>query len=185
MVKMSRMIPPTPVAAPWNGSIALGWLWLSILNAIAHPSPISTTPAFSSPALTRMLGPVVGNFFNSFREFLYEQCSLHITEKIPSSVKLGSRSRIFLMRSNSSGVRPCCATTSGVTIGSTVGAWLVIGTSRYRIRGPAQLRKLAISSNSGDAERSNRRRTRDTLGASVKSPSYEVWGEHQHNREAL
>ena len=24
MVKMSRMIPPTPVAAPWNGSIALG-----------------------------------------------------------------------------------------------------------------------------------------------------------------
>ena len=23
-VKMSRMIPPTPVAAPWNGSIALG-----------------------------------------------------------------------------------------------------------------------------------------------------------------
>jgi hypothetical protein len=24
MVKMSRMIPPTPVAAPWNGSTALG-----------------------------------------------------------------------------------------------------------------------------------------------------------------
>ncbi len=24
IVKMSRMIPPTPVAAPWNGSIALG-----------------------------------------------------------------------------------------------------------------------------------------------------------------
>src|ERR1700719_1934399 len=55
IVKMSRIIPPTPVAAPWNGSIALGWLWLSILNAIAQPSPISTTPAFSSPALTRIL----------------------------------------------------------------------------------------------------------------------------------
>src|SRR5436190_5601328 len=132
-----------------------------------------------------MFGPVMGNFFNSRREFLYEQCSLHITEKIPSSVKLGSRSRIFLMRSNSSGARPCCATTSGVTIGSTFGAWLVIGTSRYRIRGPAQLRKLAISSNSGDAERSNRRRTRDTLGASVKSPSYEVWGEHQHKQGGI
>src|SRR5260370_6771193 len=65
-----------------------------------------------------MLRPVVGNFFNSFREFLYEQCSLDMTEKIPSSVKFGSRPRIFLMRSNSPGVRPCCATISGVTIGS-------------------------------------------------------------------
>ena len=26
MVKMSRRIPPTPVAAPWYGSTALGWL---------------------------------------------------------------------------------------------------------------------------------------------------------------
>src|SRR5436853_6513082 len=76
IVKMSRIIPPTPVAAPWNGSIALGWLWLSILNAIAQPSPMSTTPAFSSPALTRMFGPVVGNFLSSFFELLYEQGSL-------------------------------------------------------------------------------------------------------------
>ena len=59
-------------------------------------------------------------FFNSRREFLYEQCSLHITEKIPSSVKFGSRPRIFLIRSNSSGVRPCLATISGVTSGSTM-----------------------------------------------------------------
>src|SRR3984893_19041362 len=88
---------------------------------MAQPSPISTTPAFSSPALTRMLGPLVGNFFSSLREFLYEQCSLHITEKIPSSVKFGSRPRIFLMRSNSSGVRPCSATSSGVTVGSAFG----------------------------------------------------------------
>ena len=43
---------------------------LSILNAIAQPSPISITPAFSSPAFTRMFGPVVGNFFSSRREFL-------------------------------------------------------------------------------------------------------------------
>jgi hypothetical protein len=66
-----------------------------ILNATAQPSPISTTPAFSSPAFTRMFAPVVGNFFSSRREFLYEQCSLHITEKMPSSVKFGSRPRIF------------------------------------------------------------------------------------------
>src|SRR5205085_10033472 len=81
---------------------------------------MSTTPAFSSPALTRILAPVVGNFFSSFLEFLYEQCSLHITEKMPSSVKFGSRPRICLMRSNSSGVRPCFSTSSGVTGGSLV-----------------------------------------------------------------
>ena len=47
MVKMSRRMPPTPVAAPWNGSMNDGWLWLSILNARAKPSPTSTIPAFS------------------------------------------------------------------------------------------------------------------------------------------
>src|SRR5437763_3268064 len=66
-----------------------------------------------------MFGPLVGNFFSSRREFLYEQCSLHITEKIPSSVKFGSRPRIFLIRSNSSGVRPCFAMRVGVIGGST------------------------------------------------------------------
>src|SRR5207253_3625240 len=132
-----------------------------------------------------MLGPVVGNFFNSFREFLYEQCSLHITEKIPSSVKLGSRSRIFLMRSNSSGVRPCCATTSGVTIGSTVGAWLVIGTSRYRIRGPAQLRKLAISSNGGDAEPVKQETDARHSGSVRQVTELRSLGEHQHKQGGI
>ena len=70
IVKMSRMIPPTPVAAPWNGSMALGWLWLSILNATPQPSPTSITPAFSSPALTSTRAPSVGNFRSSVREFL-------------------------------------------------------------------------------------------------------------------
>ncbi len=32
-------MPPTPVAAPWNGSTADGWLWLSTLSATARPSP--------------------------------------------------------------------------------------------------------------------------------------------------
>src|SRR5580704_10365366 len=34
IVKMSRRIPPTPVAAPWNGSMKLGWLCDSILKAM-------------------------------------------------------------------------------------------------------------------------------------------------------
>src|SRR4029077_11845730 len=73
-----------------------------------------------------MFGPVVGNFFSSFLEFLYEQCSLHMTEKIPSSVKFGLRPGIFLIRSNSSGVRPGRFTTSSVTIGSAGGVLRLI-----------------------------------------------------------
>src|SRR5205823_14284047 len=82
-----------------------------------------------------MFGPMVGNFLSSFLEFLYEQCSLHMTEKIPNSVKFGSRPRIFFIRSNSFGVRPCFATSSGVTFGS--GA-RVIDNARYRMCLPAQ-----------------------------------------------
>ena len=47
IVKMSRRMPPTPVAAPCRGSMNEGWLWLSILKTTARPSPIETQPAFS------------------------------------------------------------------------------------------------------------------------------------------
>ena len=66
---MSRRIPPTPVAAPWNGSTADGWLWDSTLNAQTRPSPTSTAPAFSpGPMTTR--GPSVGSVRRSLRECL-------------------------------------------------------------------------------------------------------------------
>ena len=42
---MSRTMPPTPVAAPWYGSIALGCECDSILKTTAMPSPMSTAPA--------------------------------------------------------------------------------------------------------------------------------------------
>src|SRR5207249_2419490 len=89
-----------------------------------------------------MLGPVVGNFFNSFFEFLYEQCSLHITEKIPSSVKFGSRPRIRLIRSNSSDVRPCSATISGVTFGPTSTAGIQLNTSGFAPRAQSQEKRF-------------------------------------------
>ena len=60
MVKMSRRMPPTPVAAPWKGSTALGWLWLSTFMTMARPWPISTAPAFSSPGPMRTCGPSLG-----------------------------------------------------------------------------------------------------------------------------
>src|SRR5574338_1029002 len=82
---------------------------------MAQPSPISRMPAFSpGPCTTSLLR--VGSFFKCTRELLYEQCSLHITLKIPSSVKLGSRPRMARIRSYSSGVIWCDSTTSGVIV---------------------------------------------------------------------
>src|SRR5208282_3935220 len=95
----------------------LGWLWLSILNTTASPSPISITPAFSpGPWITQ--GALVGSVRRWIFEDLYEQCSFHIAEKMPSSVKLGVRPMSFRMRAYSSGLRPCSAISSGVMAGS-------------------------------------------------------------------
>src|SRR5213075_1244793 len=69
MVNTSRRIPPTPVAAPWYGSTAEGWLCDSILKATARPSPIEITPAFS-PGPCSTYGAVVGKVFKTGRECL-------------------------------------------------------------------------------------------------------------------
>src|SRR5215210_4202793 len=78
MVKMSRRMPPTPVAAPWYGSMYDGWLCDSILNAATQPSPMSITPAFS-PGPCTTCGPEVGKLSRCTRLDLYEQGSDHIT----------------------------------------------------------------------------------------------------------
>src|SRR5581483_6159526 len=54
---------------PWDGSTAEGWLWLSILNTAARPSPMSTAPAFS-PGPWSTAGPFVGSWRSSARELL-------------------------------------------------------------------------------------------------------------------
>src|SRR5665213_127666 len=118
MVKISRLIPPTPVAAPWYGSSADGWLCDSILNAHPKPPPKSTRPAFSSPAFASIRGLSLGKVFNQVMEFLYEQCSLHITAKIESSVKLGTRPNISFIRSNSSGSKP-----RSLAVSTVVNSW--------------------------------------------------------------
>src|ERR1700720_1913261 len=92
-----------------------GGLWLSILKTTASPSPISTTPAFSpGPQITR--GPSVGRVFSHTFDDLYEQCSLHIAEKTPSSVRFGVRPRIASQRANSSAESPISAASAGVTL---------------------------------------------------------------------
>src|SRR5438876_9176189 len=74
---------------------------------------MSTTPAFSpGPWMTR--GPLVGSVRSQRLEDLYEQCSFHIAEKMPSSVSDGVRPISARMRSYSSGFRPCAATRAGV-----------------------------------------------------------------------
>src|SRR2546425_2019696 len=91
-----------------------GWLCDSILKTAARPSPMSTAPAFSpGPCTTRE--PSVGSVRRCFLLLLYEQCSDHMTEKSPSSVRLGSRPRAFTIRSYSSRVRLCWARASGLT----------------------------------------------------------------------
>src|SRR5260370_14376299 len=72
---------------------------------------MSTTPAFSPGPCTTSL-PRVGSRFRCTLLDLYEQCSLHITEKIPSSVMFGSRPSICLTRAYSSAGRPCSAAIS-------------------------------------------------------------------------
>src|ERR1700742_4301927 len=105
-----------------------GWLWDSILKTTASPSPISITPAFSpGPWITQ--GALVGRPRKWMRDDLYEQCSFHIAEKMPSSVKLGSRPISWRMRSYSSGFSPWAATSSGVILGSLLGMGAVVGTS--------------------------------------------------------
>src|SRR5712691_8088371 len=123
IVKMSRRMPPTPVAAPWYGSMNDGWLWLSILKTAASPSPMSTAPAFSpGPWIT--CGPVVGSWRSQARELLYEQCSDHITPKTPSSSNVGARPRTSTTLAYSSAVRPWSAATSAVTADTLTGPGL-------------------------------------------------------------
>src|SRR5229473_1492242 len=100
----SRMMPPTPVAAPWYGSMAEGWLCDSILNTAAQPSPISTAPAFS-PGPCSTASPVEGSRRSSAFDDLYEQCSDHSTPSMPSSTAFGGRLSFSTMARYSSGVR--------------------------------------------------------------------------------
>src|SRR3954470_18020173 len=111
IAKMSRRIPPTPVAAPWNGSTALGWLCDSTLNAHASPPPTSTAPAFS-PGPINTWRPSVGSVRSSFFECLYAQCSLQSSENIASSTWFGGRSSLSQISSYSARVSPRASASS-------------------------------------------------------------------------
>src|SRR3984957_14150340 len=63
-------------------------------------------------------GPLVGSLRRWRRDDLYEQCSFHIAETIPSSVKVGVRPISLTSRAYSSGFRPCATASFSSTLGS-------------------------------------------------------------------
>ena len=84
-------------------------------------------PAFSPGPCTTLPGPVsrvplVGRRLRCTREDLYEQCSDHITEKIPSSVSEGVRPSASSMRVYSSGVMLWVFNSAGVMVVGVGGA---------------------------------------------------------------
>src|SRR5438270_14007214 len=139
IAKTSRRIPPTPVAAPWNGSIAEGWLWLSTLKTQRSPPPRSTAPAFS-PGPTATDGPREGSVRSSFFECLYAQCSLHIAPNIAHSRAFGSRPTRSRTRAASYSVRP---TSRGIWLGCAVVVPVIVGdavTTGRSLRAPSRER---------------------------------------------
>src|SRR6516165_3388632 len=75
---------------------------------------MSMTPAFSpGPWITH--DARVGSVRRCIFEDLYEQCSFHIAEKMPSSVKVGLRPIRVRMRAYSCGVRPCATASATLT----------------------------------------------------------------------
>ena len=121
----------------------------------AAPSPMSTTPAFSpGPWMTR--GPVVGSVRSQFFEDLYEQCSFHIAEKMPSSVSVGSRPIRSRMRWYSSGFSPCAATRSGVI---AAGAFIAGNRPPKHQRSLSQTRSSKAGENSKEHHRDDSRVT--------------------------
>ena len=77
-----------------------------------------TQPGVLAMALER-IRELVGKPRSSLRDDLYEQCSDHITEKTPSSVRLGGRPSACSTRPYSSGVSPCLAIVAASIAGLT------------------------------------------------------------------
>src|SRR5262249_56820 len=93
---------------------------------------ISMTPAFSpGPWITQ--GALVGSVRRWIFEDLYEQCSFHIAEKMPSSVKVGARPISLRMRAYSSSLSPCAATTAGGLLGPPDVRWALLATLGARV----------------------------------------------------
>src|SRR5262249_25785661 len=61
-------------------------------------------------------GALAGSLRKWIFEDLYEQCSFHIAEKMPSSLIVGVRPMSWRMRPYSCALSPWAATTAGVTL---------------------------------------------------------------------
>src|SRR5262252_8441891 len=98
-------------------------------------------------------GAFVGSMRKWIFEDLYEQCSFHIAEKIPSSVIDGSRPTRARTRWYSSAVRPCAAMRSGLIFArlAAFGRRLGFGAGSFLgARAAGFLDVFAIALESGD-----------------------------------
>ena len=95
------------------GSMNDGWLWDSILNTTARPSPMSTAPAFSPGTLQ----DARSGRRQLTKDTVSRTCTSSARSRAPSRSPaprgFGSRPRISRILRNSSGESPCSATTAG------------------------------------------------------------------------
>src|SRR3989442_2511412 len=171
IAKTSRRIPPTPVAAPWNGSMADGWLWLSTLKTQRRPPPRSTAPAFS-PGPTATDAPREGSVRKSFLECLYAQCSLHMAPNIAHSSALGSRPICSRTRAASYSVRPAsCGIWLGCAVFVVAKAGDVLTTGRS-LRAVPPRGSLADSVNEADDQVTHLPRRGRPFARYLSSPAF-------------
>ena len=87
--KTSRRIPPTPVAAPWNGSTALGWLCDSTLNATRPAVADVDGAGVLARAHHARAGPSVGSVRSSGASACRSSAPTTAARSIASSTAVG------------------------------------------------------------------------------------------------
>ena len=129
MVKISRMIPPTPVAAPWKGSTALGMIVRLDFEGDGQSVADVDDARHSLRPRRRESSAIWSERFSATAGVLVgAMLAPHHREDAQLGI-VGLAAQGFLDCSYSSGVRLCFLTSSGVMAGS------VMALGRFRLGG--------------------------------------------------
>ena len=149
IVKMSRRMPPTPVAAPWYGSTALGMVVRLDLERDRQPvADRDHAGVLARPGDDALARRSAASRSSGF-ELLYEQCSLHITLNIASSRSFGVAAQPVADRVE-------------LVVGEAEPRWS--GTSAAAASGQRAHRALTVDDGVRLARRAARRRSRRASG---------------------